>query len=98
MHCSIDSKVMLIRAALERYEGYTPAAQRSLGEGIFWLCDGMMEQTTDNQTDAYFRSNLLCLKSMSNEMVKRTLSADEIFEAKAYCAKLTKHPGDQDIP
>jgi hypothetical protein len=88
---------MMIRASLERYPSYTPAAQQALGEGIFWMCDGMLDETNSAAENNYYKSNLGCVKSLAEEMAKRNLSEGELEEMRSYCVKLTKHSPDEDL-
>ena len=89
---------MLIRAALERYPEYTPAAQRAIGDAVYWLCDGMLEEIKNDAASNYYRMNLECVKHAANDMVKRTLSSDELDQVRADCRKLLHHPTDPDNP
>ena len=92
MNCSATSKIMLIRAALDGYDGPTfkEPAQRELGESLFWVCDSLEEDWKLNQDQAskHNMSHLFLIKHFANEMVKRRLTTQELAEVRAECVKL----------
>jgi hypothetical protein len=79
---SMTSKMILIKAAVESYPNSTPAAQRELGEALFWLCEVIEQELAANpkKISEYCMSHVLLIKASANDMVKRTLAAFEISQ------------------
>ena len=80
MECSINAKITLLRAGFEQYPTYLPAAQLSLGEGLFCVCDELETQlkNSDSPSKNYCLGYLVSIKEAANDIAKRPLTELEL--------------------